>query len=58
VLDVTIEAKLREAMKDGIPKLNDHQRRAAAVGQVKPSDEGVVFDGAELCAVFESGRDV
>ena len=37
VIDLAIEAKLREAMRDGVPKPLTTRDMLAAAGQVKPS---------------------
>jgi ATP-dependent 26S proteasome regulatory subunit len=37
VLDLTVEAKLREAMKEGVPKPITTKDMQSAIGQVKPS---------------------
>jgi SpoVK/Ycf46/Vps4 family AAA+-type ATPase len=37
VLDLTVEAKLREAMKEGVPKPITTRDMQSAIGQVKPS---------------------
>ena len=58
VVDQAVENKLREAMKAGGLKPLSTKDLLAAAKVAQADDAGVVFDGAELCPLQQSGRRV
>ena len=58
VVDLAVEAKLREAMKAGVPKPLDHQGPGHGGRGRQAVDPRVVRDGPQLCPLFQPGRDL
>ena len=54
-VDVAVEAKLREAMKTGVPKPSDDERRARRGRCPEADDAGMVFHGPQLRALRQPG---
>ena len=56
VVDQAIEQKLREAMKEAVPKPLTTRTWSAAVAADSALHQGVVRHGPQLCPVLQSGR--